>query len=114
MGKKKTVGGEIIDALTGFVDDVKNGKLHEYRRIKVVDLTPSDYTAADVVAVRRAVDMSQSQLARLMGVSVKTVQSWEHGYNTPAPIARRFLDEIRHNPAYWVQRYQDSIMETAE
>jgi len=45
--------------------------------------------------------------AHFLGVSVKTVRSWEQG-KTPSDIASRFMDEIRHNPNYWRQRLKES------
>ena len=44
-----------------------------------------------------------------LGVSVKTVQAWEQGLQTPPKMACRFMDEIRHDPEHWIERLKEAI-----
>lgn len=37
----------------------------------------------DVKRIRAKLELSQSQFAELLGVSVRTLQDWEQGRNTP-------------------------------
>jgi DNA-binding transcriptional regulator YiaG len=46
--------------------------------------------------------VSQAVFARLLGVSVVLVKSWEAGTREPSPLARRLLDTIRANPPAWL------------
>ena len=70
----------------------------------VLDLQPTQYDAASVQKVRKLLGASQSIFARFLGVTVKTVQSWEQGQSVPSDMACRFLDEIRADRDYWLKR----------
>ncbi len=65
---------------------------------------PTQYDAASVKKVRKLLKASHSIFTRFLGVTVKTVQSWEQGQSTPSDMARRFLDEIRADRDYWLKR----------
>lgn len=47
--------------------------------------------ANDVKRIRASLELSQSQFAELLGVSVRTVQDWEQGKNTPGAPAVTLL-----------------------
>jgi putative transcriptional regulator len=49
------------------------------------------YSGAEVVAIRTRREMSQAQFARLLAVSVKTLQSWEQGVRKPSKPTMRLL-----------------------
>ena len=66
----------------------------------VLDFQPTQYDAASVKKVRKLLGASQSIFARFLGVTAKTVQSWEQGQSTPSDMACRFLDEIRAAPEF--------------
>jgi putative transcriptional regulator len=51
----------------------------------------SEYHAAEVANVRNKIGISQSGLATVLGVSVRTVEAWEAGRNTPSGAAQRLL-----------------------
>lgn len=55
---------------------------------------PPAYAPRDVVKLRQELHMSQSILAALLNVSVKTVQSWEQGERKPSQAAARLLQVI--------------------
>ena len=77
---KRDIGAEILQS----VKDMKAG------RGKVV-LSPA-------VQARTATGLSQSQFARLLGVSVRTLQGWEQGRKQPIGAARTVLAIPRTNP----------------
>lgn len=59
---------------------IARGEAPASRRIKV--------TLPDVKAVREQIGLSQSEFARLMRVSIKTLQNWEqHRRNPTGPAA---------------------------
>jgi len=81
------------------------------RRIEL-DLKPAHYDSASVKRTRKLLQASQNVFALLLGVSVKTLQSWEQGTQPPSKIACRFMDEIKRNPDYWTQRFKNAILKT--
>lgn len=49
------------------------------------------FSGDEVVVIRTRRHMSQAQFARLLAVSVKTLQSWEQGVRKPSKSAMRLL-----------------------
>ena len=59
---------------------------------------PSLYSAKSIRSTRKMLNVSQAIFADLLGVSAALVRAWELGTRTPAPIARRLLDQMRAEP----------------
>ena len=58
-------------------------------------------TAVEVSAAteaRNRVGMSQSEFAKLLGVSVRTLQDWEQGRREPSGAAKTLLRIASQNP----------------
>lgn len=55
-------------------------------------------SATDVKAVREQIGLSQSEFARLMQVSVKTLQNWEQQRRTPSGPAAALLKIVQAAP----------------
>jgi putative transcriptional regulator len=56
----------------------------------------------DVKKMREAYDLSQAELAALLGISVDTLQNWEQGRRKPAGPARILLQVVaKHPEAVW-------------
>jgi putative transcriptional regulator len=58
----------------------------------------AEFAAVDVKAVRLRLRMSQSEFARMIGVSVSTLQNWEQGRRRPEGPARALLKVAAANP----------------
>ena len=58
----------------------------------------SEVLEADVVAIREAAQLSQSQFARLIGVNLRTLQNWEQHRTRPTGPARALLKIVASNP----------------
>jgi len=56
------------------------------------------YPAADVRAVRERIGLSQSQFARMIRVSVKTLQNWEQKRRSPTGPAAALLQIVAREP----------------
>jgi putative transcriptional regulator len=54
--------------------------------------------ASAVRTIRERTELSQSEFARLIGVSVKTLQNWEQDRRRPAGPAAALLKIIAHEP----------------
>lgn len=70
------------------------------RTVEIVE--PGVYDAAAIRRLRRSLQLSQALFAQLLGVSVALVRAWELGARSPAPIARRLLDQVRSDPRSFV------------
>ncbi len=58
--------------------------------------------APDVKQIREQYELSQSEFAVLLGVSIKTLQNWEQGRRTPHGAARVLLQvAAKHPQAVW-------------
>ena len=82
MPKKRDIGKEIVDGIR----DLKRGETG-----RVINV-PS------VSEIREKTGLSQSRFARLLGVSVRTLQDWEQGRRAPSGAARTLLLIAHTNP----------------
>ena len=80
--RKRNIGLEILEGIR----EIKRG---EHGRVTTV---PS------VSSVREKTGLSQADFARLLGVSVRTLQEWEQGRRAPSGAARTLLMIAAKNP----------------
>jgi putative transcriptional regulator len=57
-----------------------------------------EFAPVDVKAIRQRLRQSQAQFARMIGVSVATLQNWEQGRRRPEGPARALLQVAAVNP----------------
>ena len=79
---RRNVGTEILEGLR----QLKRGELGRVT------------TLPRVSEIRARVGLSQSDFARLLGVSVRTLQEWEQGRRVPSGPARTLLIIAHKNP----------------
>ncbi|MBI2798778.1 MAG: helix-turn-helix domain-containing protein [Gammaproteobacteria bacterium] len=84
MSRKKTrsIGAEILEGIR----QLKRGE------------TGRVITIPSVSETRTRVGLSQAEFARLLGVSVRTLQEWEQGRRAPSGPARTLLAIAHKNP----------------
>lgn len=58
----------------------------------------TEFAPVDVKAIRRRLNQSQAEFARMIGVSVATLQNWEQGRRRPEGPARALLAVVAANP----------------
>jgi putative transcriptional regulator len=58
----------------------------------------TSFASVDVRAIRQRLGKSQSEFARMIGVSVSTLQHWEQGRRRPEGPARALLKVAAANP----------------
>ena len=80
--EERSIGAEILEGIR----QLKRGEIGRVRHF------PS------VTAAREQVGLSQSEFARLLGVSVRTLQEWEQGRRMPSGPARTLLAIAYQNP----------------
>jgi putative transcriptional regulator len=68
--------------------------------LKTVDRVapPPTIGPQEIIRLRQSGGLSQSVLAETLGVSVKTLQSWEQGARKPSPLACRLLQIVAADP----------------
>ena len=57
-----------------------------------------DLKPTDIRAVRRKLNLSQSEFALMIGVSLSTLQNWEQGRRHPEGPAQALLKVVASNP----------------
>ena len=58
----------------------------------------TEFTPLDVKAIRQRLGKSQTEFARMIGVSVSTLQNWEQGRRRPEGPACALLKIAAENP----------------
>ncbi|HEV2949174.1 MAG TPA: NadS family protein [Gemmataceae bacterium] len=70
-------------------------------RIRRGEIKPgrvTQFAPPDIRAIRRRLGQSQTEFARMIGVSVATLQNWEQGRRQPEGPARALLKVAAVNP----------------
>jgi putative transcriptional regulator len=88
MINESMTGTEFGEKLLESVRQMKAGKA---ARITNVKLSPA-------AEARNRVGLSQSEFAKLLGVSVRTLQDWEQGRREPSGAAKTLLKIAAQNP----------------
>ena len=97
MAKKN----EYFDSIMRGLKEVKahrEGKIRLPTTRLVIKPVPT-YTAKKVKELRKELRLAQSAFAVVCGVSIKTVEAWEAGTNTPNGAAIRLFQIIEKDPA---------------
>ena len=78
--------------------DYERGKLSNVKASKVTIAPLHAYTANEIKEIRLQHSMTQRLFAEALGVSVKTVESWECGRGKPSGAAARILNIADKDP----------------
>jgi putative transcriptional regulator len=109
------LGRRLIANMEKLINTAKAGgmaaveKKFTVRRVRRGAFPKPGLRAADIVAIRHRLGLSQALFADLLGAAVNTIQAWEQGTNTPSGIASRFLAEIQRDPDYWKARIAEAV-----
>ena len=76
------------------VIEYKKGKLTLSSESIQIPKPPKKYRAKDIKRIRKNEKYSQGFFARVLNVSIKTVQSWECGERVPSHVALRLLEIV--------------------
>ena len=82
MGKARDIGNEVLEGIRA----LKRGETGRVTRIR------------SVAQIRESIGLSQQHFARLLGVSIRTLQEWEQGRRSPSGAARTLLLLAGRNP----------------
>jgi putative transcriptional regulator len=81
---KRDIGAELLASVL----EMKAGKVGRIHRVSV----------SRVTRARSKSGLSQSQFARVLGVSVRTLQEWEQGRRKPSGAAKALLTIAARRP----------------
>ena len=87
------MSSELFDELRKSIKEagkIRKGRAKPSRRFT--------YDAIDIRKLRESLGVSQSQFARMIGVSVDTAQNWEQGRRRPRGPAMALLRVFEKNP----------------
>ena len=93
------MGQDLIEAMQELVD-YSDGKID--LRTSKLNVAPvrDAISAEEIKETRKKLGMSQGVFAIVLGVSKKTVESWEVGRYTPDGAARRLISVMQIDPAF--------------
>lgn len=93
------MGQDLIEAMQEALDH-SEGKI-ELRTTRLpVTPVPQTMSADEIRDTRKKLGMSQGVFAMTIGVSKKTVESWETGRYMPDGAARRLISIMQSDPAF--------------
>jgi putative transcriptional regulator len=81
---KRNLGQELLQS----VREMKAGRRGRIHKVKV----------SPIVTARNKAELSQAQFARLLGVSVRTLQDWEQGRREPSGAAKTLIRIAARRP----------------
>ncbi len=95
--KKTALGQEIIASLKGGVDYAR-GKIELRSNAAELPGEPPKMSKRTIKDIRKQLHVSQSVLARYLGVSASVIRAWEQGQSTPNGSASRLLQIAAARP----------------
>ena len=99
-GNQKYMSGELFGDLMQSLDDALRYSRGEQINVRTTTLPapPKPMTRKEIIKLREQFNCSQAIFARLLNVSVKTVQAWEQGLRVPSDAALKLLNIAKAHP----------------
>jgi DNA-binding transcriptional regulator YiaG len=88
--------GALLRAASGLSGDLAAGKKLTRHHVSVGQ--PEPFGPAEIVAIRKHLDMSQAVFASVLGVTPASVMNWEYGRRIPSGPVRRLLHIASRQP----------------
>ena len=96
--KSKTFGDELIESMNEAVK-MHRGRQAAKKTKDTVTVRPYiEFKPSQIKNIRGRAGMSASVFAKVIGVSIGTVQAWERGFRHPSGASARLLQIITQNP----------------
>ena len=90
---------ENIDFFSGIMSGLEEAMAYESGTAKSATIARKrSLPTVNSVDVRKVLNMTQKEFAKVIGVSPRTVEAWEIGRSTPTPTARNLLYLIYQDP----------------
>lgn len=88
--------GELVESLGEALEYSRGAQVNA--RTTVLPAPPEPMSKQEIIELRQRLNCSQAVFARLLNVSVKTVQAWEQGVRVPSDAALKLLSVAKHHP----------------
>ena len=102
MQKVEYVSDETFAEIEGAFQDALNHARGKRADLRITRLTvppaPKRMSSREIAHLRESLNCSQSLFARLLNVSVKSVQGWEQGIREPSDAVLKLLAIAEKNP----------------
>ncbi|WP_338635799.1 helix-turn-helix domain-containing protein [Spirobacillus cienkowskii] len=93
------------EIMAGLNDALEHTKGNKKLKTTIVKIHPvQDMSAKEISKLREKLCFSQAIFAEFLGVSKKTVESWEYGKSHPNGAALRLLNLIDLDPEYFEEK----------
>ena len=92
---RKDLFDELVESVRQ-MKAIEAGRTKPARLIRAADLLQG--AAPDVAALRARFKLSQAKFAKLLGISVDTLQNWEQGRRRPEGPAKVLLRVVASHP----------------
>lgn len=102
---EKELFDDVLLSLDQVYDSLKNSKGNLNAR-KLTVSAPKQYNAEEIKTVRSNLKLTQKELSYVLGVSLRTVESWESGINIPKGSSARLLKLLSDKPELLVEFYE--------
>jgi len=100
MKKKKYLSddrfAELMESLQQAVEHAR-GERNDLRTT-VIPAPPKPMKKREIIKLRQQLNLPQALFARLLNVSVKTVEAWEQGLREPSGAALKLLTIVKKHP----------------
>jgi putative transcriptional regulator len=98
--KQKHMSDELFGELMQSLDQALQYSRGEQINARATTLPapPEPMTRQEIIKLRERFNCSQAIFARLLNVSVKTLQAWEQGLRTPSDAALKLLSIAKNHP----------------
>jgi len=97
------MGQELIEAMQE-LRDYSEGKIELRKTQLMVSPVCESISASDIKEIRGRLSLTQAMFAMVIGVSKKTVESWECGRYKPEGAARRLISIMQADPDF-IEKY---------
>jgi len=84
---------KLFEELASGIEEMKAVERGEASPARVTSITRTEVTR-----IRQSMNLSQPQFARMMGISVRTLQNWEQGHRKPTGPAKVLLSLMQARP----------------
>jgi putative transcriptional regulator len=88
--------GELVESLGEALEYSRGVQVNA--RATMLPAPPKPMSKQEIIKLRQRLNYSQAVFARLLNVSVKTVQAWEQGVRVPSDAALKLLSVAKHHP----------------